>query len=130
MFKGKAFCEAFIYLYSSQSWTEQEKSKVIEDFLKVHTNTFKMTNVRVLEEYFHEDKQEFSLQLALYSEILVPYDNRISHLNDYRINACRLFRKQFPKVGAVMAHSIDVYTPLRWKGYKGQVYKESRSYRL
>ncbi|WP_413374932.1 hypothetical protein [Alkalihalobacillus sp. 1P02AB] len=124
MYKGKAFCEANLYFYKHSRYDKSEINKRIDHLLSYQTNTVQISNVQLIKEEFDEKEKQFYIQLSVHAEVLVPYDQRITHLNDYRINACRDLRKHFPKAGAIMAHSIDTYTPLRWKGFKGEKAKQ------
>ncbi|KMK75485.1 hypothetical protein [Alkalihalobacillus pseudalcaliphilus] len=118
MFRGKAYCEANLYFYKDNEWVDRDISRKIEHLLSYQTNTIDIVDVRLMvNQYDDKHKQNF-IQLAIFAEVLVPYHAHITHLNDYRINACRLLRKAYPKAGAIMAHSIDTYTPLRWKGFQ------------
>jgi len=118
LFKGKAFCEASVYLYSKLDATDAELTKRINKILNYQSPTVRVTGVRTLSTGFDEKYNENFTSLSVRAEVLVKYDPHITHLNDYRVRACTILREQLPRAGAIMAHSIDTYNPLREVGFK------------
>ncbi|WP_227935923.1 hypothetical protein [Alkalihalobacillus deserti] len=118
MFKGKAFCEASIYLYSKLHAKEEEITRRINALSTYQSPTVKVTDVRILSTGFDEKYNENFTSLSVRADVLVKYDPQITHLNDYRVRACTILREQLPRAGAIMAHSIDTYHPLREAGFK------------
>ncbi|MFC0558481.1 hypothetical protein [Halalkalibacter alkalisediminis] len=118
MFKGKAFCEASIILYSKLHAKEEELTKRIKSISNYQSPTVKVTDVRIVSTGYDEKYMENFTSLSVRADVLVKYDPHITHLNDYRVRACTILREQLPRSGAIMAHSIDTYTPLRDSGFK------------
>ncbi|WP_332697110.1 hypothetical protein [Halalkalibacter lacteus] len=117
MYRGKAFCEASIYLYSKPDEQSEELVNRLNILKNVRSNTVKVTDVRIIKTNFDERHNERVTSISVMAEVLVKYDSNITHLNDYRVNACRELRKHLPKSGAIMAHSIDTYSPFRLDGF-------------
>ncbi|WP_017727517.1 hypothetical protein [Halalkalibacterium ligniniphilum] len=117
MYRGKAFCEATIYLYSNPTTPKEELDRRIDLISKYQSATIKVTSVNLVSTRFDEQYTENVTLISVLAEVLVTYDPKITHLNDYRVKACTELRKQFPKSGAIMAHSIDTYYPPRIDGF-------------
>jgi hypothetical protein len=117
LFRGKAFCEASIYLFSKPHGPKDHLLKRIHTILNYQSPTVKVTSVQTLSTGFDENHQEHVTLLSVKAEVLVKYDPQITHLNDYRVRACTILREQLPRAGAIMAHSIDTYNPLRQDGF-------------
>ncbi|MFC0470776.1 hypothetical protein ACFFHM_09800 [Halalkalibacter kiskunsagensis] len=117
MYRGKAFCEASIYFYLKADKQDEELCHRLNSLKDVRSNTVKVTDVRIIKTYFDEAHNEQVTSISVMAEVLVKYDSNITHLNDYRVNACRELRKHLPKSGAIMAHSIDTYSPFRLDGF-------------
>lgn len=120
LYRGKAYCEANIYIYAPANERYDiltERKNILENYC---SNTIKITEVRIKESGIDEKTNDPFLSISVMSEVLVKYDPIITHLNDYRVNACREFRRQFPAAGAIMAHYIDTYSPFRLDGFKSR----------
>ncbi|TWI59328.1 hypothetical protein [Halalkalibacter nanhaiisediminis] len=117
MYRGKAFCEASIYLYSKPNAPKEELQKRIYNIENYQRTNVKVTAVYILSTGFDKRHNEQFTSLSVMAEVLVKYSHQITHLNDYRVNACRELRKHFPYAGAIMAHSIDTYNPHRLEGF-------------
>ncbi len=111
-----AYCEASLHIYCKED-DETERKKQIHPIQSYCSNTVKVTGVTVVQSVYEEESTHYVLTLSVTAEVLVQYDRLITHLNDYRVNACREFRRQFPAAGAVMAHSLDTYSPFRLDGF-------------
>ncbi|KHF40675.1 hypothetical protein [Halalkalibacter okhensis] len=120
MYRGKAYCEANLYIYAPANERYEFLTKRKNIIEKYCSNTIKITDVRIKDSGIDEQTNEPFLSLSVMSEVLVKYDPIITHLNDYRVNACREFRRQFPGAGAIMAHYIDTYSPFRLDGFKSR----------
>ncbi len=120
LYRGKAYCEANIYLYAPENSCNETLTKRKSVIKNYCSNTVKVTEIRIKESGFDEQTKEHFISLSVMAEVLVKYDPVITHLNDYRVNACREFRKQFPAAGAIMAHYIDTYSPFRLDGFKSR----------
>ncbi|MDT8861417.1 hypothetical protein N0O92_14445 [Alkalihalobacillus sp. MEB130] len=117
MYRGKAFCEARMYLHSQEDTLQEEQNQQIKKMKSYLSNTVKVTDIKIHTVTYDPKEEEYVTSLSVMAEVLVKYDPIITHLNDYRVNACREFRKQFPQSGAVMAHSIDTFSPFRPDGF-------------
>jgi arginine deiminase len=120
LFRGKAYCEASIYLYSKPNEQHEELVHRANTLKNVRSNTVKVTDVRIIKTNNNENHNERVTSISVMAEVLVKYDSNITHLNDYRVNACRELRRHFPRSGAIMAHSIDTYSPFRLDGFTGR----------
>ncbi|GAE34732.1 hypothetical protein [Halalkalibacter akibai] len=117
MFKGKAFCEASIHLFSKPDVPEQQLQRRIDTISRYKSPTVLVTGIDIVKTAFDESYGETVTSLSVKAEVLVKYDPEITHLNDYRVRACTILREQLPRSGAIMAHSIDTYSPLREEGF-------------
>ncbi|ARK30888.1 hypothetical protein [Halalkalibacter krulwichiae] len=116
MFKGKAFCEAHIQLFSKKGDPEDRLLQRVKAISTYMSPTVRVTHVTTLQSKLDEYGNPMK-SLSVRAEVLVKYDPYITHLNDYRVKACTILRDQLPRAGAIMAHSIDTYSPLREHGF-------------
>lgn len=116
MYRGKAYCEAVVYLFPKPNESSDDTDSKIEKLLNYKSKTVKIT--QVINHYTSvNDRNETYTKLNVLAEVLVQNDPYITHLNDYRVKACTELRQHLPSAGAIMAHSLDTFQPLRTKGF-------------